>query len=506
MKHNSTFHSRLSEQPSDIYVEELRKPEFEILREEFFVPLTLLNRAHIIMLERCELVDTSTAADVLRVFSEIESDGVDSHVTGDDYSDIHFYIEDRLMNELGSGTGGVLQTGRSRTDVYDAVLRIIVRERLLDIMEAVNTLRATVQEQAAENTDVITTAYTHSQPAQPITFAHYLLSFDHLLSRDFERLGSAYERTNENPLGAAVTGGTGFDIDRSQLSTLCGFQSLCYNTYDATASMDFIPEATSDVALLMTNLSRLAHDLIEWSTVEFDYLEISDAFASVSSMLPQKKNPYPLEKLRTEASNTIGGATSSLTHLKGSPYGDVSEVAKYAVVPLLRQSEDVCRMLRLMAGIVDTITVNEDEMRNNVEQNFSTMTEVADTLVREEGLSFREAHEVVGTMVKNVLADQRDASQIKISDLQEAADHQLGSQVALSSEELQAALDPEVNVRRRDIVGGTAPSRNKEDLEQQKADLETKTGLLDEKAAQLEVAAELRTEESNKIISEIEGE
>jgi argininosuccinate lyase len=432
----------------------------------------LLNRAHVVMLEEVDLLTPDEAGRILSVFDELEEEGVPDSVTGADYEGVHFYVESVLIDELGEYLGGILQTGRSRTDVYDAVCRIIARERVLEVVSALSVLREAILDRAAETTEVVTTGYTHSQPAQPMTLSHYLLAVDHALERDFERLASAYENANRNPLGAAVLGGTGFDVDRERLSELCGFSSLCYNTYDATATMDFAPEATSDVALLMCTVSRLARDLVDWSTFEYDYLELSDSFASVSSMMPQKKNPYSLEKLRTAAGGAIGASTTALTHLKGAPYGDVSEVAKYVLVPLLEGTDEVVRMLRLMAGVVDTMEIKEGNMLENAERNFCTMTEVADTLVREEGISFRQAHEIVGTMVQAVVDDGRRADEITLADLQTAADAVADREVGLSEAELRAALDPVVNVERRNVPGGTAPERSREDLARQQASLD----------------------------------
>lgn len=473
MGKESKFHSRLDKGPAEGYIENLRKPEFELLIEHFFDPLFTLNRAHVIMLEENHLLEPEPAAEILQVFDRIEDEGIDESVSGADHSDIHFYVEEYLIDELGEQTGGVLQTGRSRTDVYDAAGRIVVRERLLEIIEGIVTLRTAVLDLAAESTETVMTGYTHSQPAQPITLSHYLLAFDNLLGRDFDRLKRAYDLTNDCPLGSAVMGGTGFDVDRHRLAELGGYDGLVFNTYDATASMDFVPEATSAAAILMTNISRLARDLIEWGTHEFDVVEISDGYASVSSMMPQKKNPYTLEKLRTEASDTIGAANSSLIHLKAAPYGDVSEVAKYAFVPLVQESGEIERMLRLMGGVIDTLEINEQRLYQNAAENFCTMTEVADTLVREDGLSFRQAHEIVGSMVRIALDDDRGADDLTLDDINRAARSVIDRTTSLDDETFQQAIDPAVNVQRRDIPGGTAPRRNVEELESRVDHLET---------------------------------
>ena len=500
MTDTDAFRARLGENPDGVYLDNLLNPEFEILREHFFGPQMLLNRAHVLMLAEVGLLGDDDAGRILSVFDEVAEAGVPESITGADFEGVHFYVESRLIDELGERVGGVLQTGRSRTDVYDAACRLIARELLLDVAEAHAVLRTSILDTAAEVTDAVTTGYTHSQPAQPMTLAHYLLAFDHALERDFRRLRAAYENTNQNPLGAAVLGGTGFEIDRDRLSELCGFSSLCYNTYDATATMDFAPEAMNGVALLMATVSRVARDLIDWSTFEYGYLELSDAYASVSSMMPQKKNPYSLEKVRSTASDAIGASTATLTHLKGSPYGDVSEVAKYVLLPMLERTDETARVLRLLAGVVDTMTVNEDRMRENAERNFCTMTEVADTLVREEGISFRQAHETVGTMVSAVIADGREADEITLDDLNAAAEAVLGGPTGLSATGLQDALDPVVNVERRNIPGGTAPECNEEDLRRQRESLHEELEWLDDATEMLDDAAAERRQLSERYV------
>jgi argininosuccinate lyase len=493
MTDTGTFRARLGENPDSVYLNNLLDPEFEILREHFFGPQMLLNRAHVVMLAEVGLLADDDAGRILSVFDDVEETGVPESVTGADFEGVHFYVESRLIDELGDELGGVLQTGRSRTDVYDAACRLVARERILDVVEAHAALRAAVLDRAAETTDIVTTGYTHSQPAQPMTLSHYLLAFDHALERDFRRLKAAFENANQNPLGAAVLGGTGFDVDRERLSELCGFSALCHNTYDATATMDFAPEAMNGLALLMATVSRVARDLIDWSTYEYGYLELSDAYASVSSMMPQKKNPYSLEKVRSSASDAIGASTATLTHLKGSPYGDVSEVAKYVLLPMLERTDEAARVLRLLGGVVDTMAVDEERMLSNAERNFCTMTEVADTLVREEDVSFRQAHETVGTMVQSVLADGRDADEIELGDLDAAFEAVVGRPVTMSADALTEALDPIINVERRDLPGGTAPARNREDLTRQRDRLADEFDWLDDASGHIaDAAAERR--------------
>lgn len=458
------FSARLGAEPDDVYLQNLRRPEFEWMSQQFVEPLLALNRAQTIALFEADLLDRESAVALLDALDRVESEGLDTAGGHEAFEDPYFLLEDRISELAGEEAGGQLHTGRSRNDLFAAVVRFVVRDRLLDVHEASLDLRAALQERAEESLDVVMPAFTHSQPAQPITLGHYLAGFDHVIERDGNRLCEAYETANRSPLGAAAVAGTGFDLDRERLAELSGFDGLCTNTYDAVASMDYVPEATNALALLMTNVSRLSRDLIDWATYQFGYVELDDSMATVSSIMPQKKNPVVLEKTRTEASNTIGAANSALVHLKGAPYGDVREVAKYVFLPFFEHSTEVVRSLRLLTAVVDTMTVNEERMLEDATESFCTTTELADTLVREADLTFRQAHTVVARLVRDATEAGKSAVDIDRDDLAAAARETLDRPVDLSSEALAAALDPETNVQRRAVVGGTAPEQTRADL------------------------------------------
>ncbi|MFC6993716.1 argininosuccinate lyase [Haladaptatus sp. GCM10025707] len=353
-------------------------------------------------------------------------------------------------------------------------MRVAVREQILEIIGATLTLREQLLARAAETTEVVFPAYTHSQPAQPITFAHYLLGFDHLIGRDVERLCRAFAETNRSPLGAAAIGGTGFPLNRERLAELSGFDGLVVNTYDAIASVDYLPETTAAVALLMTNISRMSQDLLVWSMFELGFVELSNTMSTTSSIMPQKKNPGVLEKTRAYANESIGQANSTLISLKAVPYGDVGETT-YLAYPFLGAASNAADAIHLFAAVIDDIQLNDQRMYQVAQDSFCTMTELADTLVRAAGLSFRQAHEVVSTLVRAVYEDGRHAGQITLSDLETAASITVGKSGLLTNEALVEALDPQTNVTRRDILGGTAPKQNHDDLSRQRALLDEQT-------------------------------
>lgn len=487
-----TFSSRLHEQPTDAHTTYYRVPKFKDRMRHVWEPLFALNRAQAITLAECDLLDAATARDILDALTTLEEQTdpteFDAH---DEFEGPYFFIENHLIDELGENIGGKLHTGRSRNDLYATAFRMATRKHLHELMDAILDLRAVLLEKAENTTDVVFPAFTHSQPAQPITFAHYLLAVEHVLSRDFDRFKRAYHRTNQCPLGAAAIGGTGFSLDRDRLSNLCGFEAPIENTYDAIASVDYAPEAASALALHATNISRVSQDFLTWSMFEVGFIELSEGLSNVSSIMPQKKNPGVLEKTRAGAGAYIGTATSALSTVKAVPFGDVGETTA-STVALLDAATDAEALIRLFAAIIEDITIHEDRMYEDAVESFCTMTELADTFVRKTELSFREAHEIVGYLTHQVYRDGRHAGEITVADVNDASEAMVGKQDLVTADDLEKALDPSWNVTQRDIAGGTAPAETKKDLSRQQSRHEADDAWLAERAAALEAARDER--------------
>ncbi len=487
-----TFSSRLHEQPSDAHTEYYRVPKFTDRLRHVWEPLFALNRAQAITLAECDLLDTDTARAILDALTTLEQEtDLDEFDAHDEFEGPYFYIENYLITELSENIGGKLHTGRSRNDLYATAYRMATRKHLHDLMDALLDLRATLLARASNTMDVVFPAFTHSQPAQPITFAHYLLAVEHVLTRDFDRLKHAYTRTNKCPLGAAAIGGTGFPLDRDRLASLCGFDAPIENTYDAIAAVDYAPEATSALALLGTNISRVSQDFLTWSMFEVGFIELSEALSNVSSIMPQKKNPGVLEKTRSNAGRQIGAATSALSTVKAVPFGDVGETTD-SVTVFLDAATDATDIIRLFTAIIDDIEIHEDRMHEDAVESFCTMTELADTFVRNTELSFREAHEIVGYLTHQVYADGRHAGEITLDDVNAASQEMIGEQDLLSATDIEQALDPAWNVQQRDIAGGTAPEQNEKDLARQQTRHEKDESWLTERTRELEAAQDER--------------
>jgi len=350
-----------------------------------------------------------------------------------------------------------MHTARSRNDIAVTLYRMTARRQLLAITGGVAELRGALLELAARHLETIMPAHTHTQPAQPTTLAHYLLATCEFLDRDAARMQAAFARVNLCPLGAAAIATSGFPIDRDETARLLGFDGLAENSYGAIAAIDYITEAAAVTAVAMVSLGKLIQDLLLWSTREFGFLRFSDAFVQSSSIMPQKRNPVALEHTRILASRALGEAQAVLICAHNTPFGDINDSEDDLQPLVLTMFADAGRALRLLAGAMTTAQVDRERMAQRAARDFLTVTELADTLVGQLGISFREAHDAVAEAVASCGLDDRPSAIA-------AALKRVRPSFKLSSEAIEEALDPEHFVRIRKVTGGPAPERTSEAL------------------------------------------
>jgi argininosuccinate lyase len=326
---------------------------------------------------------------------------------------------------------------------------------VLRVAEETTEARQVLLELAAAHTETLMPAYTHTQPAQPTTLAHYLLGAVEFLGRDIQRLRAAFATINRNPLGACAITTTGFPIDRNYTARLLGFEGLQVNSYGAIAAIDYVCETASVVAVLMVNLSKLVQDLLLWCMEEFGFLRLSDAYVQTSSIMPQKRNPVGLEHTRILASKAFSQAQAVLACAHNTPFGDIVDNEDDLQPLVFSMCADASRALRLFTGLMSHAEVNREQMRRRASGSFLTVTELADTLVREEGISFQAAHRLVAAAVQ---ATGREYSpQRMVAEIERLAPETIGRTLRKESEVWLRALDSENFVRIRRIAGGPAP-------------------------------------------------
>jgi argininosuccinate lyase len=409
----------------------------------------LVDRAHLIMLKEQNLISGEECSKIIGVLDAILEEDLSEG------EDVHEAIEAYVISRIGM-LGGKMHTGRSRNDEVATCIRLTLRAQMLTLMDELLSLIKTLIDLAKNNTETVIPGYTHTQHAQPTTLAHHLLAHADAYFRDLERMKSAYGRVNLSPLGAAAFASTGFNINRQRTCQLLGFDGLVENSMDAVSTRDFILEVLADLSILMVNLSRLAEELILWSTQEFGYIELDDLFASTSSIMPQKKNPDTAELARSKSASVMGSLMSALTICKALPMSYNRDLQE--VTPHLWRGMDWTRgTVRILNGCISTLKFNTKRLEEHAGVGFATATELADSLVRATGIPFRTAHQIVGK-----LASQGDRPTIE--DLDEAALGVAGlkpSNLGFSSKMLEKALEPRANVAIRAGLGGPAPSETK---------------------------------------------
>jgi argininosuccinate lyase len=402
-----------------------------------------VGRAHVVALAERGIVSDEDAEAILGALDEVEDEGFDA--LDGTHEDVHPAIEAAVVERVGEDIGGRLHTARSRNDEVATCIRIAVRDELLGAMRDLLALRSALVERADETDDWLVSGYTHLQRAQPTTVGHHLLSYDAALERDLARLVDAYDRVNECPLGSAAFAGTSFDIDRERTAELLGFDRPTRNSMDGVASRDFAVEAVSSVLNAAVTLSRLCEDLVLWHSHEFGIVEFDDAYASTSSIMPQKKNPDTAELARGKTATVQGALTRLVTSLKGLPaaYNRDLQEATGGVWDAFDAARSSARVL---AGVIETAEFDRDAAHETVEGGFVGATELADTLVRETGIAFRTAHHIVGSLASETDVPTAD-------DVRDAFADVTGEEPDIDDETVGRALEPRGCVESHDSYG-----------------------------------------------------
>lgn len=429
-----------------------------------FSAVVNINKAHIVMLTEQEIIKQSDGAKILQALtSELDIKF--------DFSseDVHMAVEEAVIEKTGAEIGGNLHIAKSRNDQVATAIRMTLRHQLLDLMLSVKELQQSLAKASEKHLETVILAYTHLQPAQPVTFAHYLLSRLDSLSRDLQRLQSVYARVNLCPMGAGALATTSFTINRERVSKLLGFDGLLENSIDAVGSRDFILETNAVLTLLAVSLSQIAEDLIVWSSPDFGLIELPDEFTSTSSMMPQKKNPEIPEIIRSRAAHVLGDFVASAAALKNMP--STYNLDFQEVTPKLWSAiETVYSSVRILAKIVPNINVTSN-VSAKASANFVAATELANILVRNYGVPFRSAHKIVGSIVNSFMQAKKTLADLNPEVLRRVAKISANIDLSINGEDLEPLSDLLKMVKTYSVVGGPAPSEVGRALLARKKDL-----------------------------------
>jgi len=402
--------------------------------------------AHAKMLARQRIISSIEARKIVRGLQAIEREidnGKFAFSNADE--DIHMNIERRLTERIGSA-GGKLHTARSRNDQVALDMRLFLRDEVKLILDALATLRQELVKTAQKHLDVIMPGYTHLQRAQPVLFAHHLLAYVEMFLRDSERFADGLERINVLPLGSGALAGTTFPIDRRYVAKLLGFRRISKNSIDAVSDRDFLLEFLAAASILFVHLSRLADELVLWSSQEFGFIELPEGYCTGSSMMPQKKNPDVPELIRGKTGRVFGHLHALLTIMKGLPLAYNRDLQEDKL-PLFDTVDTVKASVKMMSEIVAGMMVRRERMQRAVEDGFMNATDVADYLA-ERGVPFRDAHEIVGRIVQFCLANNKRIDDLSLDEFKRFS--------AKFDKSIYDYLKVEAVVARRSALGGTA--------------------------------------------------
>jgi len=414
------------------------------------------SRAHAAMLVAQGILSAEDGASIDRgleaILGEIES-GRFAFRTA--LEDIHMNIESRLGEMIGDAAGR-LHTARSRNDQVATDLRLWLRDAIDGADGALRELQAALLGQAEAGADAIMPGFTHLQSAQPVTFGHHLLAYVEMFGRDRGRFADCRRRLNESPLGAAALAGTSFPVDRDATAAALGFDRPMANSLDAVSARDFALEFLAAASICATHLSRLAEELVIWSSAQFGFVRLSDGFSTGSSIMPQKRNPDAAELVRAKAGRIVGALTTLLIVMKGLPLA-YSKDMQEDKEPVFGAADSLAICVAAMTGMMRELTVDRDRMLAAASAGFATATDLADWLVREAGLPFRRAHHVVGALVRAAEAKGGDLADLTLAEMQAV-------EPALTDAVFEV-LSVQYSVASRTSYGGTAPGNVRAQIE-----------------------------------------
>ncbi|MBU7449907.1 argininosuccinate lyase [Leuconostoc citreum] len=420
--------------------------------------------AHAKMLGKQQIISESESAEIVAGLVALKKELDDGMLAFDvKNEDIHMNIEVLLTQKIGA-VAGKLHTARSRNDQVATDFHLWVKHRLPHVLDALTELQETLLQLATQHAGTIMSGYTHLQHAQPITYGHYLLAYCEMFQRDYDRFEFNQKHTDMLPLGAAALAGTTFPIDREFVAEQLGFSDIYHNSLDAVSDRDFALEFLSNAAMLMMHLSRMAEELILWSTYEFNYIELSDDFSTGSSIMPQKKNADFAELVRGKTGRTYGALMALLTTMKALPlaYNKDMQEDKEQVFDVM---DTVLAAIKIFTGMLSEITVHKERMLASTQDDFSNATELADYLAT-KGVPFREAHAIVGQLVLTGIQTHTPLQNMALADLQAAAP-QIEADIYL-------VLQSETAVNRRTSIGGTAVANVQKEIARQYKNLEAR--------------------------------
>jgi len=444
--------------PDPIYKDTVLRPLFDGARGHHVEAFRRIDRAHLVMLVETGILDRDAAVKIAGALEAIDREIDPSTLvyTGE-VEDFFFLIEKELKARIGVDIAGRLHTARSRNDIDHTLFKLGLKEKIDALMVKARALLAAMIDAADRNKATLIVAYTHGQPAQPSTFGHYLSAAIEVLIRDIERFAEARRIVDLSSMGAAAITTSGFPIDRARVAQLLGFSAAQRNSYSCIAAVDYTTSTYSAIELMFLHLGRLIQDFQFWTSFEVGQIYVPNALVQISSIMPQKRNPVPIEHLRHLASQTFGRARMVIDVMHNTPFTDMNDSEGETQGMGYEAFTSASRVLDLLAALISQIGIDPERVDQNIRRSCITITELADSLVRLEGLSFREAHEIAAATARSVVASKGDLPNDGYQPFLSAFEHSAGRKPSVDLEKFREIVSPEHFVKVRDRFGGPAP-------------------------------------------------
>jgi argininosuccinate lyase len=453
--------------PAPAYAQTVLAPAFVHSQRHHAEDLLRVHRAHGVMLAEQGLLSRTEIAAILTALDSIEADRA-AQTELDPYTgeveDLFFFIEQRLVDRIGPDTAGRLHTGRSRNDIDHTLFRLALRARLDSLVVQILDVVALLIRRSRAEAGTLILAYTHGQPAQPSTFGHYLGAVIEAFLRDVDRLLQAREVVDLSTMGAAAITTTGFPLNRARTAELLGFPGFVRNSYGCIASSDYTAGTYAALKVMALSIGRLAQDLGSWTAFEVGQMRFADGFVQISSIMPQKRNPVPVEHLRLMASLCAGRCDAVLTALHNTPFTDMNDNEHEVHGQGYEALAIAERALTLLGGVLSSASIDEARARANIDASYATMTELADSIVREERLSFAIAHQIAARLAKSLQASGETLSTVPYATFAEAFADAVGRSPELDESQFRRVVTPEHFIAVRNLPGGPAPEAMAESL------------------------------------------
>jgi argininosuccinate lyase len=460
------------------YISRVLRENFEDAKALFLSPLTAINYAHLVMLRERGIITAEDARALRHALDSMSATDLGSAEYDHACEDLFFYLDRQIVTACGEEIAGRLRIARSRNDIDMTMYRMRQREFIAGLAAAALDLRSALIDLALQHRETVFAALTHTQPAQPTTVAHYLLAVSEQLERDHVRLRAAYVSTNRCPLGSCAITGTGFDIDRQLTSELLGFDEPTGNTYGSIATVDYLLESVGATQVMLVGLGRVIQDLLLWCTREFGYMRLADGLVQGSSIMPQKRNPVALEHARAITSKALGEAAAITTAVHNTPFGDIVDTEDDLQPLVAAMFRDAQRAVALLAVSIRGAELNVERMRSRASEGGTTLTELADRLVRDQNISFTMAHSIAAGLLSGVVPP---------------------TSLGYTDEELTRILSARNFVEARRTPGGPAPSETSRALDAARELLRRDRTWLEAAHKQIEDAAARRRERAQAL-------